>query len=856
MAARTGEETMTDRELLTEYVTTGSGHAFGRLVERHTSKVYSACLGVLGDPHAAEDATQATFVVLTRKARRLRRGTVLSGWLYLTARNCALRLRRAAARRRAHERKAAEMKPGPSAAPGWEGIRPQIDDAIASLPAHQRNAVVLRYLDGKSTAEAAMEIGCSESSVTASLSRGIARLRSKLGARGATVGGAALVAFLTERAAEAAPVHLAAAVTAVCTGKAAASGTVVSIAEGTMRAMMMAKIKIAAAVVVATMAAGAGTGVMIARAQDGVTPGTVSPAGPVSRQASPTGTTYYMAGSPGPGGKWGPGSDANDGLSRKRPFITLKQAFKRMKGGDTLVIADGEYSGDANRINFRNYPPSGKPGALTVIRAENIPGQDGVPVGRPLAVRFTDKTMKDRMFHVGSKTPDVCYIKFWGLRWDGISTAYSWHHLYFKQVASQGMEEGNRAAVSNYGHHCLYEDVVVFGKGRHKFFMVGPKDYVGDNLLRRVIIRHDWANKDHEYAAPVGGFADYGNRGMAYLNCMMIDSDLPRDWHPSPEGFYGTFYVDKVWDCPMIIKGCLAINNAMRVFHSPSLGNVIEDLVAVRVSNGMRGRSAEGLIKTARRMTLVDMNTKHFKYRDATQAMKAGGRHHNYPPQRKKLGLFVASPILSAAKGSILDYKGYGETGLRDRGLLYPVRTEPGSALAQEGKGARVLHRLGRDGAFKGEPGWDEAQAEPLWPWPLEGWVRAELRTAEYTSDTKRGFCADGQTLSNYVWGFFGNTPPPFNVKAEAGDRKLTLTWDAAAPAAKVSEYKVHCGTRSGSYTQTRGRSVGRQTEATITGLRNGTKYYIAVTALGPKGESGYSYELAATPGRPGGRRR
>ena len=70
---------MTDRQLLAEYAASGSETAFSELVRRHMDMVYSTCLRVLGDKHAAEDATQATFAVLARKAGRLGRGAVLGG---------------------------------------------------------------------------------------------------------------------------------------------------------------------------------------------------------------------------------------------------------------------------------------------------------------------------------------------------------------------------------------------------------------------------------------------------------------------------------------------------------------------------------------------------------------------------------------------------------------------------------------------------------------------------------------------------------------------------------------------------------------------------------------------------------
>ena len=81
---------MTDRELFSKYAASGSSRAFAEIVKRHSAMVYSTCLRVLGDAHAAEDAAQAAFLVLVGKAKKLPKNTVLSGWLFLTAQHAAL----------------------------------------------------------------------------------------------------------------------------------------------------------------------------------------------------------------------------------------------------------------------------------------------------------------------------------------------------------------------------------------------------------------------------------------------------------------------------------------------------------------------------------------------------------------------------------------------------------------------------------------------------------------------------------------------------------------------------------------------------------------------------------------------
>ncbi|MHC4917064.1 MAG: RNA polymerase sigma factor, partial [Planctomycetota bacterium] len=250
---------MTDRELLAEYRRTGSGEFFAEIVARHASMVHSTCLRILRDEHAAEDATQATFLLLSGKARKLSRKTVLSGWLFRTAQFTALRQSRSAARRAKHEREAGmsrEETAPPTAS--WGDVRPELDAAMAALSAHQQNVVVMRCLQQKPQAEVARELGCSESSVSAVLSRALGRLRDKLARRGVTVPAAALAGMLAEEAAIPAPAALVAAVQAACLGKAAASPGAAALAQTAAKAMLAIKVKVAATVLAGAAVLGAG----------------------------------------------------------------------------------------------------------------------------------------------------------------------------------------------------------------------------------------------------------------------------------------------------------------------------------------------------------------------------------------------------------------------------------------------------------------------------------------------------------------------------------------------------------------------------------------------------------------------
>ncbi len=252
----------TDRELLGAYAHAGSAEAFDELVRRHAGKVFAAALRVLGDRHEAEDASQAAFLLLARKAGSIRRGTAVSGWLFRTAGFIAARRARGRGRRKRREEAAMQLRRETALDPEkertWRELAPHLDAAIAELPAGCRDAVVLRHVDGLSQREAARELGISESAVSLRVMRGLERLREKLAQRGAVLSVALLALLLGERAAPAGEsAGLVSSIQAVCRGTAEAPVSVSSMMEDAMRAMRWKKLRsvIAAAAVLICLGA-------------------------------------------------------------------------------------------------------------------------------------------------------------------------------------------------------------------------------------------------------------------------------------------------------------------------------------------------------------------------------------------------------------------------------------------------------------------------------------------------------------------------------------------------------------------------------------------------------------------------
>ncbi|MGO8672683.1 MAG: RNA polymerase sigma factor [Capsulimonadaceae bacterium] len=177
-----------DYELIREYVERQSQQSFSCLMTRHMGLVYQTCLREVGDVDRARDAAQATFLVLARKAPKLRRDTVLPAWLFSVARLTAKNVAREERRHRARVEAVAEAaRLATDGAAGWNRIEPLLNDALSVLRESDRGAVLLRYFEGRTNAEAAAELGIREDAFRARVSRALDRMRRHLAAEGVAI---------------------------------------------------------------------------------------------------------------------------------------------------------------------------------------------------------------------------------------------------------------------------------------------------------------------------------------------------------------------------------------------------------------------------------------------------------------------------------------------------------------------------------------------------------------------------------------------------------------------------------------------------------------------------------------------
>jgi RNA polymerase sigma factor (sigma-70 family) len=265
---------LTDRHLLERFVSAQDQAAFAALVQRHGPMVLGVCRRLLHDAHEAEDAFQATFLVLVHKVRSIGRPELLGPWLHGVAYRTAARARQAA-RRRARERERAAMPSGdPAVEAMWGELRVLLDEELGRLAQKYRAPLVLFYLEGKTTEEVARQLGCPKGTVLSRLARGRDRLRRRLVRRGVALSAGVIAGVLAEKAAAAAlPAALALGTVkgAVLTAAGqAASGaipaTVAALTKGELRAMLLSKLRVVAVVALVVTVAAAGTVVWVRQA--------------------------------------------------------------------------------------------------------------------------------------------------------------------------------------------------------------------------------------------------------------------------------------------------------------------------------------------------------------------------------------------------------------------------------------------------------------------------------------------------------------------------------------------------------------------------------------------------------------
>jgi RNA polymerase sigma factor (sigma-70 family) len=266
LAAVRSMTALADGELLARFAEAGDEAAFTALVERHAPMVLRVCRRVLGHPQDAEDACQATFLVLVRKAASVRKRGSAANWLYGVADRTARQLRAGRARRERVRAGQAEAAVPADEGPSWREVRHVLDEELGRLSEKYRAPLELCYLEGLTRDEAARRLGLEINRFRGRLDYGRTLLRARLTRRGIAPSAALLVGLLTREATAAVPANLVIstvrAAALIAAGRAVPAGMVparvAALAEGVVHTMFLTKLKLVCVALILTAGLGGG----------------------------------------------------------------------------------------------------------------------------------------------------------------------------------------------------------------------------------------------------------------------------------------------------------------------------------------------------------------------------------------------------------------------------------------------------------------------------------------------------------------------------------------------------------------------------------------------------------------------
>ena len=253
----------TDNELLQAYAESRSESAFEMLVRRYMKLVYSTAFRHVANEEDAREITQAVFILLAQKAGSLRRGTILSGWLYQTTRLTSLTFRRGEVRRKTREQEARMESAYDESCSGdfWKELEPYLDDALAKLSAVDRNVVVMRFFENRAFGEIASALGLKQSAVQKRAERALDKLRRTFVKRGVTISAGAIATALAASNATAAPASIVpSALATLAVQGPASNASVYVLAKTSARELIRAKVQSALVIAACLVAIGGAFG--------------------------------------------------------------------------------------------------------------------------------------------------------------------------------------------------------------------------------------------------------------------------------------------------------------------------------------------------------------------------------------------------------------------------------------------------------------------------------------------------------------------------------------------------------------------------------------------------------------------
>ncbi|MBN2772530.1 MAG: PKD domain-containing protein [Spirochaetes bacterium] len=487
-------------------------------------------------------------------------------------------------------------------------------------------------------------------------------------------------------------------------------------------------------------------------------------------------------------------NDSGDGTSwaTAKKYISSGISLMSSGGGDILTVADGVYTGSANRITD---VPSGSAGNYNVVQAETDFGVEILDTVVETHVSIDNDYIKIQGFKLNSSTPanrltvSGDYVKIIRCSADGGTTGATW-------------------AFHTTGLYTLFEECYVYGGPLRYAF--GARDTAEYTVVRRCVVRWDWSAGDYPQAA----FASYDVSHIAFQNCIAIDATSNTESTTTYTGYKSFFTPNGATD--VRIQGSISLNVEGTHFWIED-NPIIDVLLNNNIGWGSKEDNSGGYASYAlyrRYDTDGSMSVSNMTFGEAETP---NATNQNIVTGSSSVGTISLknSIFYSLTAGSgyyAFEGSRYGTHDYNDfygnspsnsddslgsnslivdptsNGLLYLPRIESGSILKTAGEnggriGAEIMYKIGVSGSLWGEPGWDTVTTEPLWPFPNESQMKVDMGSFYKASGEAypgspimvgaRGFATgnsiDGspQTLTKYIWEYLGNRIPD-DVYAES----------------------------------------------------------------------------------------
>jgi hypothetical protein len=598
--------------------------------------------------------------------------------------------------------------------------------------------------------------------------------------------------------------------------------------------------------------------------------------------------TYYISPS---------GNDTSGAGSFSNPWATVYKGCSSMSAGDTLVLKDGTYTGDNNMFTFGSaghYPPSGTSTSnYTTIKAENPGGAtiDGEGVRQPFNGHDSDFLIIDGIVFKNSN----------GSVWAMVGN--SGNYCTYLKITRCGFCDANSTAANprcnnieiRWGDYVLMEDCYTWGNGKYRFYVLDSNRVI----LRRCVDRLDRGYGD---GSLMGSFRLYGANNCILQNCISIDSDQKeyiRDSdspvaYASPKmiwfganGSTGNTCNNNQVIGSMIVS-CTA-NSFIGFIGTDSsvTGNSLTNCAFWNVSNEFWTRvPSASQVTTFTNCTFGNiMAASHASAVNSSEVQNGGLVTNSIVYNAHSAALANVSSNYNCLYGNTAGNYSGGSAGVNDYcaergnainpiygtgnltgGLKYVPRIESNSNLSGKANGggaigASIIKQTGVTGTLYGEAGYNVVTASNLWPFPYEDIIRTKMKAYNAGGVSgNRGFCAEGTTLTKYIWEYLGNPMPaeiytdvglgtlpsaPLGLSAAAqSSRAITLSWNANASDHSGVKIERKSGI-NGSYSKIAEVGVNVQTYNDV-GLAPNTTYYYRVRAYNVVGDSPYSNEASA----------